>query len=133
MPKKLIFNFFHKASETDDLNRDGIWVPWNSRKSGVPPNAVVGGRDENGNIYVIRADHYQDGVSYRGIIPGRYSPNLSYASIAYYNKEYRYKHFEVWIFHIDPFNLNIQIYFYHNRFSLIKIVSGKTKQDNLII
>lgn len=39
-----------------DLQTEGIWVKWNSSMKGVPENAVYGGNNKHGTLYVIRAD-----------------------------------------------------------------------------
>ncbi|CAG9800970.1 unnamed protein product [Chironomus riparius] len=78
----------------NDLNKDGIWVEWNISKSGVPENAVIGGHDFTGDLYVIRANHnHVDG--YRGKIAGKYSPNGKYASVPYHHKEHPKHDFEI--------------------------------------
>ncbi|KAL7015611.1 hypothetical protein ACKWTF_016546 [Chironomus riparius] len=71
------------------LRTDGIWVDWNTYKSGIPEFAVVGGSDSNGYYYVIRANHDNE------MIVGKYCPQLKKAFIPYGGKEYEKPYFEV--------------------------------------
>lgn len=73
---------------------DGDWVYWDQFQDGVPPNAVLGGSDEGGPLYVARARHFNEGY-YMGVIPGKYSLSFKRAYIPFYGKEYERSVFEV--------------------------------------
>jgi len=67
----------------------------------VPEHAVVGGKDKDGPMYVIRAEHYHIDENkrftktFRGKVVGRYSPDIKFAAVPYYNLEYPKENFEV--------------------------------------
>ena len=64
---------------------------WSGQNSGVPANAVVGGREKDGSaLYVIRG--YLDGV---GSVVGKYSPRSYKAYFSYGDHEYSTGSFEV--------------------------------------
>ncbi|KAL7011709.1 hypothetical protein ACKWTF_014394 [Chironomus riparius] len=89
------------CSFAQDLNTNVIWVPWSTSQDGVPDHAVVGGKDKNGLMYVIRAEHYHIDEkknfteSFRGKVVGRYSPDIKFAAVPYFNLEYQKENFEV--------------------------------------
>jgi hypothetical protein len=66
------------------------WVSWNSNKSGIPYNAVVGGHNGNGaTYYVIRGRHSG------GTLPGKYSPDFSHGYLSYGGYQIQVLNFEV--------------------------------------
>ena len=57
---------------------------------GLPDHAVIGGKDQDGDLIVIRAVHED-----HGMIVGKYSPARKEATIPYYNEEHFKRNFEV--------------------------------------
>lgn len=61
-----------------NLNAEGIWVRWDNQKTSPPNNAVDGGSDSYGRLYVMRAQYGNN-----GIVVGKYSPALKSAWVPY--------------------------------------------------
>lgn len=61
-----------------NLYAEGVWVKWDNQKSSPPANAVEGGADASGTLYVSRAQYGNN-----GIIPGKYSTNRKLAWYSY--------------------------------------------------
>lgn len=66
------------------------WVSWNSKLSGIPKHAIVGGKDVDGNdFYVIKAE------TEHGTLPGKYNKLSNHAYVPYGTKEIMVENFEV--------------------------------------
>lgn len=61
-----------------NLNAEGVWVRWDNQKTSPPDNAVDGGADSFGRLYVMRAQYQNN-----GIVVGKYSPALKQAWVPY--------------------------------------------------
>lgn len=57
------------------LRKEGIWVPWNGGKRGIPEDAVEGGL-QDGTLYIAKAN-YNGNTLY-----GKYNPSWSEACFA---------------------------------------------------
>jgi len=61
-----------------NLNAEGVWVSWNNQKTSPPDDAVDGGADSYGRLYVMRAQYLNN-----GIVVGKYSPAQRQAWVPY--------------------------------------------------
>lgn len=66
-----------------NLYAEGIWVTWDNQKTSPPENAIEGGADASGTLYVMRTQYGNN-----GIITGKYSPNRKAVWISYGGAEY---------------------------------------------
>ena len=66
------------------------WVSWNSKRQGVPRDAIIAGSDADGrNLYIIRAP------TDRGVLPGKYNSASNFAYVPWGNKEHKVTSFDV--------------------------------------
>lgn len=68
------------------------WLTWQTGQYSLPANAVKGGHYGDITYYVIRA--YYNG----GLLPGKYSPSESFASVPYGGTEIFVRDIQVRIF-----------------------------------